>query len=115
MEETIKFALELNPDIALFNIVSPNPGTQMYDWAVKNNYLKTEQWDEYDWGEVLLNLPTVSPDKVKHYYKMAYRRFYLRPRYIVRRLMKIRDKNDIVNIMYGAKAILNVLRMYNSH
>ena len=42
MKKTIDFALELDPDIALFNIVSPNPGTQMYDWAVKNNYLSTK-------------------------------------------------------------------------
>jgi len=102
--------LELDPDIALFNIVSPNPGTQLYDWAVKNNYLSTKQWDEYDWGEVILNLPTVSPEKVKEYYKLAFRKFYLRPRYILRRLLKIRTLNDAVTIMYGIKGVFNVVK-----
>ena len=110
MKQTIDFALELDPDIALFNIVSPNPGTQLYDWAVKNNYLSTKQWDEYDWGEVILNLPTVSPEKVKEYYKLAFRKFYLRPRYILRRLLKIRTLNDAVTIMYGIKGVFNVVK-----
>ena len=113
MKETIDFALELDPDIALFNIVSPNPGTQMYEWAVKNNYLSTKTWDEYDWGEVILKLPTVSPEKVKEYYKLAFKRFYLRPKFIFRTIMKIRTLNDIYNLLYGFKGVLNVLKIGN--
>lgn len=110
MKQTIDFALELDPDIALFNIVSPNPGTQMYDWAVKNNYLSMRQWDDYDWGEVILNLPTVSPEKVKEYYKLAFKKFYLRPKYILRRIFKIRHINDIITILYGVKGVFNVIK-----
>ena len=111
MKETIDFALELDPDIALFNIVSPNPGTQMYEWAVQNNYLSTKNWDEYDWGEVILTLPTVSPEKVKEYYRKAFKKFYLRPKYIARRLTKIRSLNDINTIISGFKGILNVIKI----
>jgi len=111
MKKTIEFALELDPDIALFNIVSPNPGTQMYDWAVKNNYLSTKQWDEYDWGEVILTLPTVSPEKVKEYYKKAFKQFYFRPKYILRTLSKIRTKNDIITLLHGFKGVLNVIKL----
>ncbi len=111
MEETIKFALELDPDIALFNIVSPNPGTQMYEWAVENNYLSTKTWDEYDWGEVILKLPTVSPEKVKEYYRMAFKRFYLRPKYVFRRITKIRNMNDVNTIINGVKGVLNVIKL----
>ena len=112
MEETIQFALELDPEIALFNIVSPNPGTQMYDWAVQNNYLSTKSWDEYDWGEVILTLPTVSPDKVKAYYKAAFKRFYLRPGYILRMILKVRTKNDFITLLHGFKGVLNVLKIH---
>lgn len=111
MQQTIDFALELDPEIALFNIVSPNPGTQMYDWAVENNLLSEKQWDEYDWGEVILNLPTVSPEKVKEYYKKAYKKFYMRPRYIFRTLFKIRSIHDISNLVYGFKGVMNVLKL----
>ena len=111
MQQTIDFALELDPEIALFNIVSPNPGTQMYDWAVENNLLSEKQWDEYDWGEVILKLPTVSPEKVKEYYKKAYRKFYMRPRYIFRTLLKIRSIHDISNVLYGFKGVMNVLKL----
>ena len=85
----------------------------MYDWAVKNNMLSEKKWDEYDWGEVILTLPTVTPEKVKYYYKLAYRKFYLRPRFIMRTIAKIRSLNDFTNLIYGFKGVVNVLKLNN--
>ena len=37
-------ALDLDPDIALFNIPTPYPGTQLFDWARKNGYLTLQRY-----------------------------------------------------------------------
>lgn len=107
MQQTIDFAIELNPDIAMFNIATPNPGTQMYAWAEKEGLLSTENWEQYDIATPVLNLPTVSREKVLEYYRKAYRRFYLRPQYILGRLAKLRTMADLRQLAVGFKGIID--------
>ena len=42
MQKTLNYAVELDPDLAVFNIATPYPGTEMYYWAKEEGYLKTE-------------------------------------------------------------------------
>lgn len=110
MKETIQFAIDLDPDLALFNIVSPNPGTQLYQWASENGYLENKQWDEYDWSQPILNLPTVDNKTIVKYYRKAFFKFYARPSYFIKRLRKIKTMNDLKNAVAGAKGIFNVMQ-----
>ena len=96
LEKTIRYAISLQPDIFIFNITTPFPGTEMFKWAKANNYLTTFNWDEYDLGRAVMNLPTVSPETIKRYYRLAYRRCYLRPAYLIQRLTKIRSYESLV-------------------
>jgi radical SAM superfamily enzyme YgiQ (UPF0313 family) len=89
MEETINFALSLDADLYLFNIATPFPGTEMFAWAQEKGYLATRNWDDYDLSHQIMELPTVSNRKISEYYRKAYRRCYLRPSYILKRLKKI--------------------------
>jgi radical SAM superfamily enzyme YgiQ (UPF0313 family) len=95
MRRTIDFAIDLDPDIALFNITTPYPGTQMFDWAHKNGYLRTLDWNDYDLANSVLELPTVSSAEINRMYKAAYREFFFRPSYLLRRLFKMRSWDDI--------------------
>ena len=109
MKKTIDFAIELDPDVAIFNVVVPNPGTQMYEWAVKAGVLKTENWDEYDLTKPVMTLASVSGEKVQHYYRLAYKKFYMRPSYVLKRLLKIRYLADVRSLLSGLKGVLNVV------
>ncbi len=109
MKKTINFALELEPDIAIFNIVTPSPGTQLYEWAEKNGYLKSHNWEEYGWASPLLVLPTIDDAIIKKYYKLAYRKFYMRPSYIIKRLRKIKTIDDLKNIFYAIQSVIDVV------
>ncbi|MBM4043687.1 MAG: radical SAM protein [Planctomycetes bacterium] len=91
MEKTVRFALSLDADIFVFNITTPYPGTAMFQWARENGYLKTMDWAEYDLSKPVMELPTVSSGLVEEYYRRAYRRCYLRPRYLASRLLGIRS------------------------
>jgi len=94
IKKTIKYAISLDPDMVTFNITTPYPGTEMFSWAEENDYLIHKDWTRYDLSKPVMNLPTVSSEKVLDYYKKAYRQFYLRPTYILKRLIKIRDVDD---------------------
>jgi radical SAM superfamily enzyme YgiQ (UPF0313 family) len=104
--KTVKFAIELDPDIALFNITTPFPGTQMFKWAKENGYLKSEDWSKYDLSNMVMELPTISSEKIYEYYKKVFKLFYLRPSYLLKRLFKIRTLNDIKMAFNAFIAIL---------
>jgi radical SAM superfamily enzyme YgiQ (UPF0313 family) len=93
--KTIKFAKEVDPDIALFNVTTPFPGTQMFAWAKQNGYLTSEDWAKYDFSNMLMRLPTISPERIEYYYKKVFRMFYWRPSYLFKRLLMLRSWNDI--------------------
>ncbi|MCX8093951.1 MAG: B12-binding domain-containing radical SAM protein [Candidatus Goldbacteria bacterium] len=93
--QTVKFAIELDPDIALFNITTPFPGTAMFKWAKENGYLISEDWSKYDLSNMVMELPTISREKIQKYYKKVFKMFYLRPNYLLKRLFKIRSLNDL--------------------
>jgi magnesium-protoporphyrin IX monomethyl ester (oxidative) cyclase len=94
IKKTINYAISLDPDLVSFNITTPYPGTEMFCWAKENNLLLHENWNEYNFAKPVLNLPTISTEKVLYYYKKAHRQFYMRPAYILKRIKKIRSVND---------------------
>ena len=95
IEETIRYAIKANPDIAVFNIATPYPGTAMYREANEKGYLLAGKWSEYDLSKPLMNIPGLPPETIKACYKKAYSRFYFRPAYFFRRLLKIRSLDEL--------------------
>jgi len=95
MRRSIDFAKELNPDIVVFNITTPYPGTRMFDWAKEHGYLRPVNWGDYDLANAIVDLPTVSVEQINEMYRRAYREFYLRPRYLLRRLMQMTSPKEI--------------------
>lgn len=103
MKKTINFAIELNPHLVSFYIATPFPGTEMYDWAVKNDKLLTTNWSLYDQQHHILNIPGATSREIDDMYKLAYRSFYHRPRFILRRLLMLRSMYDIKNAFKAVK------------
>lgn len=96
MQKTLDFALELDPEYVLFNINTPYPGTEMYDWAKQNGYFKREiDYVKWDAGEPILDLPTVRTEDVKRYYKKCLKAFYLRPKYIIKSILRMRSLTEV--------------------
>ncbi|RJP31908.1 MAG: radical SAM protein [Phycisphaerales bacterium] len=95
MRRTIDFAKSLDPDIAIFNVTTPYPGTQMFNWAYENGYLRTLDWRDYDLANAVLDLPTVSREDINQMYKIAHREFYFRPSYLIKRLFKMTSLEDV--------------------
>lgn len=106
LKENINYAIRLDPDLAIFNITTPYPGTEMYNWAEENNYLITKNWEDYDLSVPVLKLPSISAEKIMEYYRKSHRRFFLRPQYIYKRVRKIHNIEDISSLIRGVRSII---------
>ena len=98
LERTLEFAKELNTDTAQFFPLMVYPGTEAYQWAKSNNYLVTEQFDQWLTPDGLHNCVVQGPDLThKHLVEFcdrARREFYLRPRYMLFKLRQVMFRPD---------------------
>jgi radical SAM superfamily enzyme YgiQ (UPF0313 family) len=74
-------------------IVVPYPGTRLFDECRKNGWLKTEDWDRYDMREPVMKTPMTDAE-VLELTRGIYKAF-LTPRFILRKLLRIRRLSDI--------------------
>jgi len=92
IEKTIDYMLELNADYAHISIATPFPGTEMYYLGLEQGLYKEDYWEEFAqnprenfspelWTENL------SEKELYKAIKRAYKKFYLRPSYIVKNFL----------------------------
>ncbi len=81
IEETIKFATEINPHTIQVSLAAPYPGTFLFDQAVKEGWLDAEHAelvDEHGVQVAPLHYPHLSHSEIFHSVESFYRRFYFR-------------------------------------
>ena len=89
MMDTIKFAKKLGLDYAQFFILTPFPGTPVFEYLKQKDYLLSEDWKDYgDFNKPLFRTKAISEDLLLKMYSDAYRQFYFRPSYILKRIYK---------------------------
>jgi len=110
VNRTIEYSKKLGIQYAVYNITTPFPGTELSRWAGEQGFVKHTQWGLYDLAHPILELPTISSDAVLKAYQRAYREFYLRPSYILRRLASIRTREDFLTYANAFRGILSMLR-----
>lgn len=89
IQETLDYALSLDPDLAIFNITTPYPGTQLYHWAEQNGRLLTRDWWDYELGQTIVDLGSIENDVLRREYDRAFKTYYNRPKMYWRRLKRI--------------------------
>ncbi len=113
VKQTIDFAILLDPDFAQFSITTPYPGSDLY------NLCEGEKSLCYDWESFKYmrynredSLPIVCKglkrDELEKWLSTAYRRFYLRPHYFLKRLTSIRGLDDIMTNLSGLKMFSDI-------
>jgi radical SAM superfamily enzyme YgiQ (UPF0313 family) len=90
MDRTIRFACELDPLIANFSMMTPYPGTMVYEMVKQNGHFLMEDWDDYVFfeGKARYEMGDLTAELVERKWREAYRRFYLRPHRILRTLTR---------------------------
>jgi radical SAM superfamily enzyme YgiQ (UPF0313 family) len=105
IRKTIDFALELNPDLAMFTVVTPLPRTPLYELAKKNKLIKDDYWREFTLGNKKgERFPYFIPH-AELWVEKAYRRFYFRPAYVLRKLFRIRSFNILKKYLRAFQGI----------
>lgn len=89
LEKTIDFVCHLPLDRCQFTIVTPFPGSELYQTVSQQGKLLIHDWNEYGPFEnkVFINDQVTRPDMVRQMYKKSFRRFYLRPKYILKAII----------------------------
>ncbi len=109
VEETIKFALELDCDFIQVNKMVPQPPSPVYRKLVEERGI--DYWREYTLGnaDILKELPGIGsefdPESLDRLQRRFFRRYYYRPAYIGRRIGKVRSWKEFKNLASSALAI----------
>jgi hopanoid biosynthesis associated radical SAM protein HpnJ len=85
IEETIRFAQELDPHTIQVSIAAPYPGTELYDQAIKNKWMDNSVLLSGSGIQTsALRYEHLSPDEIEDAVERMYRRFYFRYKPILR-------------------------------
>jgi hopanoid biosynthesis associated radical SAM protein HpnJ len=86
IEETIRFAIDINPHTIQVSLAAPYPGTELYAQAVANGWLKENTGLNLVNSEGVqlsqLEYPMLSAAEIHKGVETFYRRFYFRPKKI---------------------------------
>ncbi len=106
MRRTIDFAKELDPDWVMFTVATPYPRTHLYDLAVEAGLVAGDYWRDFTLGKDMPRIPYFV-DGADEWVKRAYREFYLRPGYVMRKLMKLDSLDKLRLYASGARGIIS--------
>jgi len=106
MEDTLNFAIDLDVDLFQLNICTPYPGTQLYQEAVSQGLLLSSDWNLYGQGDVLIKQAQLPAGDIYRFERLAFRRFYLRPRVAFRMLKRITSWYHVRDYFRAARHLL---------
>lgn len=86
-EATIDYGLRLGLDYMQCYAAVPYPKTSLGELAREKGWILSERWADYDFGgRSILATGTIAPEDVDEARRAMFRRFYLRPGYVLRQL-----------------------------
>jgi anaerobic magnesium-protoporphyrin IX monomethyl ester cyclase len=90
MQRTIDFAIEVDPMIANFSMMTPYPGTKVYQEVKEQGRFLMKDWEDYVFFDqkARYELDGLTADLMEDMYRRAYRQFYWRPKYIWRAIQR---------------------------
>jgi len=106
--KTIEYAIELEPTYAQFTLTTPFPGTALYKEVEQWGSLSKKYTDFNEWTPVFVPKGYRNEEELKAMQSEAFRRFYFRPGYIVRKILSIRSWVDILRYWKGLRFVLGM-------
>jgi hopanoid biosynthesis associated radical SAM protein HpnJ len=113
---TIAFAKELDVETIQVSVAHAYPGTELYDYAVKNGFMVGDNKMVDEGGHQLAHIqyPGLPADDILSAVHRFYDEYYFRPRAVFRILRKAAfDSNDRKRLYKEAKTFLKVRSMRN--
>ena len=99
IENTIRFAQELDVFSIQVSLAAPYPGTELYEMARQNGWFakkdKTDLVESDGFQQSALEYPGLSKDEIFEAVDRFYRRYYLRPKPILRIIKTMLEDKDV--------------------
>jgi anaerobic magnesium-protoporphyrin IX monomethyl ester cyclase len=112
MEETVRFALELDVEVASFTLWIPLPGTVEYNRARESGRFDPEYFlkrvtPEFNFPDAPIYVPVnMTARQLMDMHRRAYNRYYFRPKMLWRKLSGIRSCADALAIVQAGRTLL---------
>jgi len=97
IQDTINFAKKLKLNNALFSMLVPFPGTELYNDIKNFGKITQVDWSNFRMTttEPIFVPDALTKEELKRFSKKAYKSFYMSPGFIFRYIKNIRSFNDI--------------------
>ena len=114
ISQTFDFIEKIRPSTVTYGIMTPYPGTQIYRevLAVEPGFGDSTHIDarsihtDASFSKVFSSLPQ---KELEGYVRKGYRRFYMRPGYIAKRMMKIKDAAELRRLFFAGSQVFNFI------
>jgi len=106
VEETAEFAIKLDAIMSGFNILIPYPGTAIFKKYYEKDFLNNTNWEK--WNHITHEVPIdyrhteLSKAALDELRKECIRRYYLRPRQMLRLLVFFRSFHLLAKFVYSS-------------
>jgi anaerobic magnesium-protoporphyrin IX monomethyl ester cyclase len=111
IEDTVKFAIKLDPGFVHFSIMTPFPATELYNMGLIDGIIKSDYWLDFAKNPRKDFIPplweeNMNREELMRLLKQAYKRFYVRPKYIASRVARIRSAEELIRkVKAGLKVV----------
>ncbi len=114
LKKTLALSMKINPDTAQFYPIMVYPGTKAYMWANEKGYIKANKWREWLTPEgqhnCVVSTKNLSSEELVEFCNDARKTFYLRPRYIVSKIIQsIKHPQEGKRVFRSAKTFFKYL------
>jgi len=111
IQDLREFVNFLDPGIAIFMVLTPFPGTDLFEEAKRSGWIEDWNWADYDMVHAIMPTETLTREELQHELYQCYRSFFGSWR---RRFQGLFSKNEIKRRVYRYMARQNVLRQLKS-
>jgi anaerobic magnesium-protoporphyrin IX monomethyl ester cyclase len=101
----------LNPGLAIFMVLTPYPGTELYEEAIKNGWIQDTNWANYDMIHAIMPTEKLSVKDVQDELYQCYRSFYSK---WSRRLEGVFSDNHFKRRTYRYMMSQNIVREFRN-
>lgn len=114
VKQTFNFVGKIKPSTVTYGIMTPYPGTDIYREVlaidpsfgdgthINANSIHTDA----SFSKVFSSIPQ---NKLERYVRKGYMKFYMRPEYIMNRLLRIKDMDELRRLFFAGSQVFNFI------
>ncbi len=108
--ETLKFIFEIDPDFIEVHIAMPYYGTELYSQCVEYATVNCKAWGNDYFSPNTIGTQTVSMDEIQKLRNKYLLKFYLRPKYLIKKVLYCVSKPTVLKnyIKHGIKLLRTI-------